>query len=63
MSISLYMPAPPASPTPCQVAALKACLDAHAGDPDNRTKCAREIAAFEACGGKPGPAPPPPRAE
>ena len=37
------------SPTPCHVAALKACLETHKGD---QAKCAREIEAFKtACGG------------
>ena len=55
-------PAPSAPPTPCEVAALKACLDAHAGD---RVKCQQEIAAFAACGGRPTqtPTPRPPAAE
>ena len=48
--------------TPCDVKALKECLDRTGGD---RAKCAAEIAAFQrACGGATGltAAAPPPQA-
>jgi hypothetical protein len=66
--------APPAALTPCQVEALRRCLEEHDG---SQAKCAKEIEAFKAaCGGggsgsgaaaqtattaaPPAPPPPPP---
>lgn len=54
-----HMPPPddalPPSLRPCDVQALKACLERTGGD---NAKCAAEIAAFQrACGGVAAPAP------
>jgi hypothetical protein len=55
-------PPPPAKPlhlpaalTPCQVDALKRCLELHSGD---QAKCAKEIEAFKAVCGQAAEAPP-----